>query len=113
METFPTLSVNPVFPYEEEFEDNVIRSSSEAGYQSSRPRFTRMTKLLRINYKAISQDDKSTLEDFYANVVKGSDSFYWTDIVANKQYIVKFNSPIKFTYSYVGYWDCSIEFKEV
>ncbi len=90
MATFPTLSAIPVFPLEEEEENSTISSPFEAGYEQTRPRFTRRRKTWRVKYSYMTGSDKSTLSTFVNTVSGGADAFTWTNPTDSSSYNVRF-----------------------
>lgn len=90
MPTFPSLTKRPTYPLEEEREDATIRSSFEAGYEHTRPRFTRNRKMWKVKYKNMGATDKATLDSFVTTVREGSDAFTWTNPQDNVAYTVRF-----------------------
>jgi phage-related protein len=117
MPTFPTLNMLPTFPLDEQREDATIRSSFEAGYEHTRPRFTRVRYTWSVSYKMLPASDKSTLETFVTTVREGADSFSWTNPVDSTTHTVKFIQIPK--YSCVlqnedtSYFDCDFQLRSV
>jgi len=113
MPSFPTLSTNPSYPLRETYEDNVIRSKFEAGYEHTRPRFTKQRRIFTIIYNLLSNADKALIDDFYKNTIKGAGSFTWTHPQAQTQHTVIFTKPPQFELVFLDYWKCEIELREL
>lgn len=117
MATFPTLTAIPAVPMTEETEDATIRSPFEAGYEHTRPRFTRVRKTWTIRYEYMSTSDKNTLDTFINSTVhQGSDSFSWTNPQDSTSYTVRFLSLPK--YELVlntggGLWNLEFQLRQV
>lgn len=106
------LSVNPEYPLSEELEDNTIRSEFEGGYEHTRPRFTRNRKTFGLNYRYITDADKTTIENLF-NAVRGADMFTWLHPKTNSAHIVRFVEPPKFEYVQFGYWNANLILRAV
>lgn len=116
MSAFPTLTAIQAVPMTEETEDATIRSAFEAGYEHTRPRFTRARKTWTIRYEYMSNTDKTTLDAFVTTVRQGADSFSWTNPQDSVVYTVRFSSIPK--YELVlnrdgGYWNLDFQIKQV
>lgn len=91
MSVFPTLSRSPIYPLDEHPEDDVIRDQSEAGYETTRPRFTRVRWVWpSIKYEGMSQADKDTLDAFY--IANRASIFQWTHPKTGLAKNVRFSS---------------------
>lgn len=109
---FPTLTRNPTYPLSEETEDMVIRDSSEAGYEATRPRFTKRRRIWTLNYERMSDTDLSSLESFFAgDAAYGSGIFSWTNPVNSTAYNVRMTPPKKETV-FIGQTNVSFQLKE-
>lgn len=99
---FPALSVTPSISGWEEGKafDPTIRSQSEGGYVSTRPRFTRIPKKWKLSYSqgnALPLADKALLEAHEDSVHVGSGSFTWTNPMDGQTYTVRYvDGPIQF-----------------
>lgn len=113
MPDFPTLTVNPEFPFEEEHVDSVIRTAFEAGYEHTRPRFTREIMIFHLSYPQLPDSDKVALEQFLQSVRMGADSFNWTHPKTSVAYLVRFLEPPRFRLIRANIWDCSFRLKTV
>lgn len=116
MADYPTLTVNCSFPLDEEIEDATVRSSSEAGYVHTRPRYTRSRKTFKVVYRCLSNTDKTTLESFVNTTARqGSTAFNWTHPLTNSVYSVRFAENGSPKYSLVAplLWDVEFIIKEV
>ena len=116
MFSYPELTIRPSVKLEEEFEDVLIKSEFEAGYELVRPRYTRSRRTFTFSYEYLPNTDKSTLESFYFDtLVFGTYTFTWTHPKTSVKFGVRFLSPPKFTYkldSGNGYWETEIKVRE-
>jgi hypothetical protein len=95
--TFPSLSINPAYVWDEEAAaDPTLRSRSEGGYQKTRPRHTRIPMKWTIVYDALPASDKDTLQGHEHERGVGSASFTWTNPIDSQQYTVRFAARIKY-----------------
>jgi len=113
MANFPVLSRNPSYPFEEQHEENTIRSQFEAGYEQTRPRFTRMRKTFTLKYELMSSTDKEAVENFYIQQKGGAGSFSWTHPLTNNTHTVRFAEPPKFENVVRDFWNITIKLREV
>ncbi len=113
MADFPTLTVSCSFPINEDREDSTIRSGYEAGYEHTRPRFTRTRRKFTIKYQNILADDKEDLEDFVDTVREGADIFTWTHPLTSITYNVRFDPIPRFELVGPNLWNCEFGLKEV
>lgn len=115
MATFPTLSIYPSFPLDEQREDATIRSQFEAGYEHTRPRFTRARYTWIVNYNMLPSTDKTTLEAFVTTVREGADVFNWTNPVDSAAYSVTFSQIPKYSCTLKNedgtYFDCDFQLR--
>lgn len=113
MANFPTLSRNPSYPIEEESENMIIKDSSEAGYEVSRPRFTKRRKTWNLVYNALPTADVSTLDTFFIGTAGyGSTIFSWTNPADSASYNVRFSTPPKVNYITNDLCNLSFSLKE-
>lgn len=102
MNVFPVLSSAPIYPLNEQPVDDIIRSTSEAGYEMTRARFTRVRlEWEGIRYTAMPQADKNALVAFYA--ANRASVFQWTHPKTNVVYNVRFTSFKTPLPQYAGY----------
>jgi hypothetical protein len=97
--TFPTLTQQAAYPLDPdgELEDVILRSPTDAGYEITRPRFTRARRTWGINYPALSNADTTTLRAFeQATLRNGADSFSWTHPISKTVYTVRLTGPISY-----------------
>ncbi|SDI54054.1 hypothetical protein [Propionivibrio dicarboxylicus] len=96
MPTFPTLSRLPDFPLSPDGEpskDGIISSPMTAGYQVTRPRFTRDQRSWGVNYKRMSRADLDLLRAFRTTTLKnGALSFEWLHPLDGVVYTVRLES---------------------
>ena len=110
--TFPTLSVEPVYPLEEEREEGVIRSNSEYGKLYVRNRHNRSARRIwRVNYEYLPTTDKESLETLLTNTFCGAYTMTWTNPQSSTDIVVRFIEIPKFTYVINGYWNCGFSEK--
>jgi hypothetical protein len=77
--TYPALSANPAYPVAIDDDDaQVVRSDKAAGYQHTRPRYTRNRKTFHLSYPHMTLADLGLLLAFYDSV-RGADAFWWAD----------------------------------
>ena len=115
MAAFPTLTRPPIYPLDPdgELEDAVLRSESEAGYEQTRPKFTRARRSFGLRYR-MSDADVATLRAFeLTTLVNGSDSFTWTHPLTSTSYTMRLTAPIKYAISSLGVTDVSFMMREV
>lgn len=113
MSTFPTLSRPPSYPINETYVDDVLRSPTEAGYEITRPRFTKRRKIFTVRYNTLPNADKVLIDNFYRNTVKGAAHFTWTHPFTNQTYTVVFTKPPTFELTFLDYWNVEFELREV
>ena len=76
---FPTLSTKPMVSPTPQREDMVIRDSSEAGYETTRPRFTRNRITFDVTHRGCTQADVDALDAYFVgDAAHGSAIFSWT-----------------------------------
>lgn len=81
---FPILSIPPMYPLDESFEDLTIRTGYEAGYDHTRPKYsTAFRKTYKVKYTHITQYDKLLLDSFLSSVDGGASSFIWANPANN------------------------------
>lgn len=96
---FPTLN-GCVRTITEQAIDDTISSSSEAGYVSTRPRFTRVRNTIPVQMM-IDANDKIALQEFDATV-RGSVIFNWTHPISSTVLQVRFRSDARPEFKPVG-----------
>lgn len=95
--TYPSLSVNPTYAWEEKVAvDPTIRSRSEGGYLKTRPRFTRIPDRWHVVYDPLPNADKNTLKAHEIERGVGSNSFSWTNPIDSQSYEVRFAAPVEY-----------------
>lgn len=115
MAAFPTLTKGPTYPLnpDGDLEDAVLRSDFTAGYEQTRPKFTRARRSYGLNYK-ISDADVATLRDFERiTLVNGADAFTWTHPLRATSHTVRLTAPIKYSKLVLGLTDVSFTIREV
>lgn len=96
---FPTLE-GCVRSITEQAIDDTISSSAEAGYVTTRPRFTRVRQTIPVKM-TISASDKVTLQAFDASV-RGSVIFNWTHPISSNVMQVRFKSDDRPLFTPIG-----------
>ena len=91
MSSYPLLSTPPSYPLKEIIEDRALKGKSEAGYITTRYKYTRQNVSFEVNYSMLTDADKALLRDFYDDV-ETVDSFTWTDPYTNVSYAVRFDT---------------------
>lgn len=99
MPAFPTLSKPPSYPLDPDgdIDDGILRSPKEAGYDQTRPRFTRTRRTWGVTYKGLPDADVVTLRAFEITTLRnGADLFTWAHPLEGNSYTVRLAAPIKF-----------------
>lgn len=114
MPAWPAIQ-KPSYNLQEKPEDAVIRSEFEAGYEHTRPRFTRnRTTWPDMTWNAMKTADKSTLDAFYKTTLgNGALSFQWTHPEHGTTHTVRFTGPPEYTLKPNGYWQVKLSLREV
>lgn len=115
MTAFVALTTPPIYPLDPdgELEDAILRSPMEAGYEQSRPKFTRARRTYGLRYR-LAASDLATLRAFeHTTLRNGADSFTWTHPIAGTTHTVRLTAPIKYAYSNRGLTDVSFAIREV
>jgi len=113
---FPTLSTLPLItPFEETASlDPVIRSQSEAGYEQTRPRFTRVPEKWHIEYGDLSDADYTALKAWELATKYGADLDTWIHPKTAASHNVRLASPIKYKLNQTdSIWTAVFDLKEV
>lgn len=100
MPTFPTLSMDPNIPIDPDgvIEDAVLRSPTSAGYEITRPKWTRARRVWGVRYNALPDADAAILRDFeITTLANGALSFTWTHPKGSPTVLVRLAGPIAFT----------------
>jgi len=109
---FP-ITRRPITPWDSEREDNVIRSPMEAGYETTRPRYTKVRDNLGpFTWQYLTDADYQTLMNFYgancALIFQFSVSTRTRTITKN----VRFAAPPKASYVGMDKWLVQCTFRE-
>jgi hypothetical protein len=108
MDTFPLLSKGPSYPVGEQIETNAIKSSFEYGHVRGRKRYTTSRITFWVEYRSLSDADKSTLIDFI-ELVNTALEFEWTHPIAAVTYICRFKKVPKLQCVAYQLWNTSLE----
>lgn len=113
MAAFPTLSRQPSYPLGEETEDMVIRDPSEAGYETTRPRFTKRRRIFTVVYGRLPKADVDLIDAFFAgSAAYGSAIFTWTHPKTAVAHNVRFTAPPKTILTKFNAYDVSFSLRE-
>lgn len=115
MSAFPTLGNGPDYPLDPdgEMEDSLLRSDVGAGYQQTRPKFTRTRLKFGVSY-TLSAADVATLRTFERTTIhNGADSFTWTHPITSTSYTVRLVAPIKYALANFNQTNVSLTLQEV
>ncbi|CCG43297.1 hypothetical protein [Magnetospirillum molischianum] len=122
--SFPAISGRDQKYYNEKLDNPAAGSKSEGGYEFTRPKFTRRPRrTFADGYTAISQAEKTSLEQFWNDVRGSSDIFLWTSPITGESVQVRFvlGKTLDFKYSHFQKtlddepdhrWDVSFEVRE-
>jgi len=117
MSVFPTLTKVPSYPLDPDGdqEDAVLRSPMEAGYEQTRPLFTRARRSWGVNYRALGESDVAALRGFERTTLRnGADAFTWTHPIEGAAYTVRLAGPMRFKRTVAGLvTDVSFTLREV
>lgn len=108
---FPTLSVNPTYPYSTRPEDNGLTSEAEYGYIHGRMRYTRNRETFKVRYEDLTNADKALLKTHIDTVGKHT-SFSWTDPLGTA-HTVRYVEIPEITMDFYDHWSTELELKEV
>lgn len=88
-----------------------IRAEFEAGYTQSRAKWTRTRRLFELEWLALTESEKSTLDTFFDNNLGGT--FTWTHPVNETSYTVRFtDDELDETYVPIGRWRVRLRLEE-
>ena len=112
---FPTLSIKPSYPLEEETQYKTLKSPFEDGYVLSRPQWTKPKRQWKLKYEYLPESDYNTLRDFFENSAKGGAiSFLWTHPVTSVTYNVRFKDDVmKAEYVFYKHYNTEFIIEEV
>lgn len=81
---FPSLSCFPTMDGSESLENDTLSDKAQSGYVATRPRFTRVRRTWKVNFRTITAADKLALETFAAvTTARGANSFFFPNMVLN------------------------------
>lgn len=116
MLVFPDIQP-PIVPWDEQREDNVLRSKTEDGYEITRPRYTKVrTTLGPLTWQYLTDAEYQTLMDFYDNTTAGGSLPFQFSVSTRTRTItktVRFTEPPKATYVGIDWWQVQCTFREV
>lgn len=109
---YPTLSTPPNYPLKEIVEDRALKNKSEAGYVTTRLKYTRQNISFDVNYSMLSDADKDALRTFY-DTVETVDSFTWLHPYTSVNFTVRFDSAISFELTDDQKWSVAFILRQV
>ena len=112
MPTFPTLSQPPNYPLREIIDDGSIKNVSEAGYITTRRKYTHQNISFEISYAMLIDADKNALRTFY-NTVENVDTFSWTHPYTSVIYTVRFGTVPTFELMDNNKWSVNFTLRTV
>jgi hypothetical protein len=96
--------------------DSTMRSDTDGGYEFARKRFTKAPRsTFSTGFTEMVEADFIILKDFWTQY-QGSKAFTWYNKAESANYLVRFSSSPKITYSGVGsrpLYNIEVELKEV
>jgi phage-related protein len=100
-----------------EHRDNTISSTTEDGYEITRPRGTRAPgRDFESGFTEITNADKALLESFWESVRGTANIFTWNDPTTNQTLSVRFQGTFGFKYIGIGgthRWNLQFKLREV
>jgi len=109
---FPSLTQPPNYPLKEIITDRALKTISEAGYVTTRLKYTKKNISFDVNYLMLSDADKDSLRTFY-DTVETVDSFTWTHPYTSVVYTVRFDSVPSFELTDNDKWTCQFLLRQV
>jgi len=109
---YPTLSTPPNYPLKEVIADGALKTISEAGYVSTRKKYTRQIVSFEVIYLMLDDTDKNALRAFY-DTVENVESFSWLHPYTSITYTVRFDSVPLFELTDDQKWSCSFTLRQV
>jgi len=109
---FPSLSTPPNYPLREVIIDRTLKTTSEAGYVTTRYKNTRQIMSFDVVYSMLTDADKNSLRSFY-DTVETVDSFTWTHPYTSVNYTVRFDTVPSFELNDDQKWSCQFLLREV
>lgn len=106
MSTYPSLTTPPNYPLTEGIEDPAIKTKSEAGYVTTRKKYTKQNVSFGVTYSMLTDTDKDTLRTFY-DTVETVDTFTWTHPYTSQTYTVRFDGVPSFELTDNNMWSVS------
>jgi hypothetical protein len=100
-----------------EHRDNTVSSTTEDGYEISRPRGTRPPgRDFETGFTDITDADKTLLESFWQSVRSTANIFTWVNPTDGQVVSVRFQGTLRFSYVGIGgshRWNVQIKLREV
>lgn len=104
----------PSYPLAITPEDAVIRTEFDAGYQQTRPRFTRNRKTWGLKWTAMPEADWVTLLNFFVSTLaNGAGITDWTIPGTSSVYAVRFTKPPVASVVAPNIYQVEVEIREV
>ena len=108
---FPTLSRRPL-KASATYEENLVSSDAEAGYEHRRKKFTRTRQPLEVMYDLLPTADRDLLMDHFL-IVGQYTAFDWTDLEGNVHSVFYAKPPKWESAGFSGYFQFdTLEFFE-
>ncbi len=115
--TWPATLPDPSKQYQAGFIRPILRSKDSAGYEHTRPKFTRTRRIYKLHWAALTLAQVETITDFFEDDTKfGGEAFNFTipDSSPPVTIEVRLNTDeIMFNWVSADYRSVSLEFKEV
>jgi len=115
MGTYPQSSLTsyPTYPIREMVVDSSISSPFENGMVQARPRYTRQRKKWSLSYRALTEDEKNSVSDFYNSMLGGSYYFTWVNPMTEVSHTVRFSGNLEITQITGSYYTVSFDLEEL
>lgn len=114
---FP-ITKEPKPPYEINWEENLIRSTTESGHVISRRKFTKQRTTYRFKWEYLTNTEYEALKTFYVDTTSSGSIEFTYSLNIDRGAIqgdifVQFISPPKVSYIGMGLWEVECTFREV
>ena len=99
--------------YKMSIKDSTVSTTTDANYKQTRPRTTRMIVTWSFSWVALSDEDFSSITDFFRKVGTFQ-KFEFKNPATNKSMTVRFSEPLtNWQYVHPYGWQGSLKFEEV
>ena len=90
------------------------RSDTEAGYEITRPKWTRTRREFKVTFKSLTSAEVTTIEEFFEGIAYGGGSFNWTAPRDSGTYEVRLvEDQLDFQYVANDQYNLTVTFREV